>query len=115
VSAHVIDIEFWPRRNQTRRFLGFELQVLAREFEAINELSGKRNTGIEVFAPAPREISLQHIDEIVRATLVKAEHPLKWVGDDARKDHRYARELDTEIDPDGVPFKTVKYDLELDS
>ena len=27
--------------------------------------------------------------------------------------HRYARELDTEIDPDGVPFKTVKYDLEL--
>ncbi|MGB5708719.1 MAG: NAD(P)-binding protein [Arenicellales bacterium] len=27
--------------------------------------------------------------------------------------HRYARELDTEIDPDGVPFKTVTYDLEL--
>ena len=27
--------------------------------------------------------------------------------------HRYARELDTEIDRDGVPFKTVKYDLEL--
>jgi dimethylamine/trimethylamine dehydrogenase len=27
--------------------------------------------------------------------------------------HRYARELDTEIDPDGVPFKTVKYELEL--
>lgn len=27
--------------------------------------------------------------------------------------HRYARELDTEIDPDGVPFKTVRYDLEL--
>jgi len=27
--------------------------------------------------------------------------------------HRYARELDTDIDPDGVPFKTVKYDLEL--
>jgi len=27
--------------------------------------------------------------------------------------HRYARELDTEVDPDGVPFKTVKYDLEL--
>ena len=27
--------------------------------------------------------------------------------------HRYARELETEIDPDGVPFKTVKYDLEL--
>jgi dimethylamine/trimethylamine dehydrogenase len=27
--------------------------------------------------------------------------------------HRYARELDTEIDPDGVPFKTVKYHLEL--
>ncbi len=27
--------------------------------------------------------------------------------------HRYARELDTEIDPDGVAFKTVKYDLEL--
>lgn len=27
--------------------------------------------------------------------------------------HRYARELDTEADPDGVPFKTVKYDLEL--
>ncbi len=27
--------------------------------------------------------------------------------------HRYARELDTEIDVDGVPFKTVKYDLEL--
>jgi len=27
--------------------------------------------------------------------------------------HRYARELDTEIDPDGVPFKTVAYDLEL--
>ena len=27
--------------------------------------------------------------------------------------HRYARELDTEIDSDGVPFKTVKYDLEL--
>ncbi len=24
-----------------------------------------------------------------------------------------ARELDTEVDPDGVPFKTVKYDLEL--
>jgi dimethylamine/trimethylamine dehydrogenase len=28
--------------------------------------------------------------------------------------HRYARELDTDIDPDGVPFKTVKYDMELD-
>ncbi|SLN49167.1 Trimethylamine dehydrogenase [Roseovarius litorisediminis] len=27
--------------------------------------------------------------------------------------HRYARELDTEANPDGVPFKTVKYDLEL--
>lgn len=27
--------------------------------------------------------------------------------------HRYARELDTDVDPDGVPFKTVKYDLEL--
>lgn len=27
--------------------------------------------------------------------------------------HRYARELDTEVDPDRVPFKTVKYDLEL--
>ena len=27
--------------------------------------------------------------------------------------HRYARELDTDADPDGVPFKTVKYDLEL--
>jgi dimethylamine/trimethylamine dehydrogenase len=27
--------------------------------------------------------------------------------------HRYARELDTKIDPDGVPFKTVKYELEL--
>ena len=27
--------------------------------------------------------------------------------------HRYARELDTEVDPDGVPFKTVKYELEL--
>jgi dimethylamine/trimethylamine dehydrogenase len=27
--------------------------------------------------------------------------------------HRYARELDTEVDPDGVPFKTVKYNLEL--
>ncbi len=27
--------------------------------------------------------------------------------------HRYARELDTKVDPDGVPFKTVKYDLEL--
>lgn len=27
--------------------------------------------------------------------------------------HRYARELGTEVDPDGVPFKTVKYDLEL--
>ncbi|TDK51466.1 NAD(P)-binding protein [Antarcticimicrobium luteum] len=27
--------------------------------------------------------------------------------------HRYARELDAETDPDGVPFKTVKYDLEL--
>lgn len=27
--------------------------------------------------------------------------------------HRYARELDTEVDADGVPFKTVKYDLEL--
>ena len=27
--------------------------------------------------------------------------------------HRYARELDSETDPDGVPFKTVKYDLEL--
>ncbi len=26
--------------------------------------------------------------------------------------HRYARELDTETDPDGVPFKTVRYDLE---
>lgn len=27
--------------------------------------------------------------------------------------HRYARELDTETDPDGVPFKTVRYELEL--
>jgi dimethylamine/trimethylamine dehydrogenase len=27
--------------------------------------------------------------------------------------HRYARDLDAAIDPDGVPFKTVKYDLEL--
>ncbi len=27
--------------------------------------------------------------------------------------HRYARELDVEIDRDKVPFKTVKYDLEL--
>jgi len=27
--------------------------------------------------------------------------------------HRYARELDTKIDSDGVPFKTVKYNLEL--
>ncbi len=27
--------------------------------------------------------------------------------------HRYARELDTKIDPDGVPFKTVTYDLAL--
>lgn len=27
--------------------------------------------------------------------------------------HRYARELDADSDPDGVPFKTVKYDLEL--
>ncbi|GAB5471173.1 MAG: NAD(P)-binding protein [Rhodospirillales bacterium] len=27
--------------------------------------------------------------------------------------HRYARDLDTQVDPDGVPFKTVKYDLEL--
>ncbi len=27
--------------------------------------------------------------------------------------HRYARELDVDIDPDAVSFKTVKYDLEL--
>jgi len=27
--------------------------------------------------------------------------------------HRYARDLDVEGDPDGVPFKTVAYDLEL--
>jgi dimethylamine/trimethylamine dehydrogenase len=27
--------------------------------------------------------------------------------------HRYARELDTDVDPDGVSFKTIKYDLEL--
>lgn len=27
--------------------------------------------------------------------------------------HRYARELDAEANPDDVPFKTVKYDLEL--
>ena len=27
--------------------------------------------------------------------------------------HRYARDLDATIDPDGVPFKTVKHDLEL--
>ncbi len=27
--------------------------------------------------------------------------------------HRYARELDTDIDPDGVPFKLVSYKLEL--
>ncbi|MCP5073224.1 MAG: FAD-dependent oxidoreductase [Rhodobacteraceae bacterium] len=27
--------------------------------------------------------------------------------------HRYARELDTSVDPDAVPFKTIKYDLEL--
>ncbi len=27
--------------------------------------------------------------------------------------HRYARELDAKIDPDGVPFKTVTYDLAL--
>jgi len=27
--------------------------------------------------------------------------------------HRYARELDIDVDPDGVPFKTIKYDLEL--
>lgn len=27
--------------------------------------------------------------------------------------HRYAREFDEDIDPDAVPFKTVKYDLEL--
>lgn len=27
--------------------------------------------------------------------------------------HRYARDLDAQVDPDGVPFKTVKYDLEL--
>ncbi|MGB1257562.1 MAG: hypothetical protein ACPG51_16960 [Thiolinea sp.] len=27
--------------------------------------------------------------------------------------HRYAQELNSDIDPDGVPFKTIKYDLEL--
>ena len=27
--------------------------------------------------------------------------------------HRYARELGEDIDPDGVPFKLVSYNLEL--
>jgi len=27
--------------------------------------------------------------------------------------HKYARELDTDVDPDGVPFKLVSYNLEL--
>ena len=28
--------------------------------------------------------------------------------------HRYAREMDSEIDPDGVPFKLVSYELDLE-
>jgi dimethylamine/trimethylamine dehydrogenase len=102
------------------------IEILARHqlvkigegwLELINTLTGQLarydGTVISVTARLPR-------DELFEA--LKGKIPVRRIGDcfgpsiiaaAIYEGHRFAREFDTDVDPDGVPFKRTRYQLSL--
>jgi dimethylamine/trimethylamine dehydrogenase len=118
-----------------RRLVGLGVEILPRHFvkllgdgmiEMVNMVTGELVERAGALVPVTMRLpndslyhSLMAEPEKIKAAGIKS---IRRIGDcygpatiaaAVYEGHRYARELDTEVDPDGVPFKTVKYDLEL--
>lgn len=113
------------QRHIEKRLLSAGIEILARHqlsmvgdgwLELTNNLNGKvsRHEGsvVSVTARLPR-------DELFEA--LKGNIPVRRIGDcfgpsiiaaAVYEGHRYAREFDTEIDPDTVPFNRTRYQLQ---
>ena len=118
-----------------RRLIGAGVEILARHrlqavdgngVQLINTLTGETvvrdGSVVSVTARLPRDelyMALMADPDALKASGIQS---VRRIGDcygpatiaaAVYEGHRYARELDTEVDPDGVPFKLVSYNLEL--
>ncbi len=118
-----------------RRLLDLGVEILARHcvqvvgdgvIQLVNLMTGEPVERAGALVPVTMRLPNDGLYEALTALGEKTEaagiRSIRRIGDcygpatiaaAVYEGHRYARELDTEIDPDGVPFKTVKYDLEL--
>ena len=118
-----------------RRLLDLGVEILARHcvqtvgdgfIELVNLMTGEQVERSGALVPVTMRLPNDSLYEDLAALGKKTEaagiRSIRRIGDcfgpatiaaAVYEGHRYARELDTETDPDGVPFKTVKYDLEL--
>jgi len=118
-----------------RRLLGLGVEILPRHcvktvgdgvIELVNLMTGEQVERSGALVPVTMRLPNDGLHEALAALAEKSKvagiKSIRRIGDcfgpatiaaAVYEGHRYARELDTETDPDGVPFKTVKYDLEL--
>ena len=113
------------QRHIEKRLLNADVQILVRHQLAevgegwlrltntlTGEVSDHEGSVVSVTARLPR-------DELFKT--LKGKIPVRRIGDcfgpsiiaaAVYEGHRYAREFDTEIDPDGVPFKRTRYKIQ---
>jgi dimethylamine/trimethylamine dehydrogenase len=118
-----------------RRLVKLGVEILPRHcvtsvgdgvVELVNLITGKRMERTGTLVPVTMRLPNDGLYDALMADPAKVKaagiKSIRRIGDcygpatiaaAVYEGHRYARELDTEIDPDGVPFKTVKYELEL--
>lgn len=118
-----------------RRLLKLGVNILARHcvesissesVRIVNTLTGEKSECAGTLVPVTMRLPNDSLYDALMAEPEKLEQAgiksVRRIGDcygpatiaaAVYEGHRYARELNTEVDPDGVPFKTVKYDLEL--
>jgi len=123
------------QRHIEKRLVDLGVQILPRHcvesvgdgaVGIVNMVTGERLESAGVLVPVTMRLPNDSLYDALMAEPAKLEaagiKSVRRIGDcygpatiaaAVYEGHRYARELDTEIDPDGVPFKTVKYELEL--
>jgi len=123
------------QRHIERRLVDLGVEILPRHcvesvgdgvVEIVNMVTGERIEAAGVLVPVTMRLPNDSLYDALMTEPAKLEasgiKSVRRIGDcygpatiaaAVYEGHRYARELDTEIDPDGVPFKTVKYELEL--
>jgi len=123
------------QRHIEKRLVALGVEILSRHcvesvgdgvVEIVNMVTGERIEAAGMLVPVTMRLPNDRLYDALMAEPAKLEaagiKSVRRIGDcygpatiaaAVYEGHRYARELDTEIDPDGVPFKTVKYELEL--